>query len=215
MKLYTHGSGKKTALLLHGMASSSTTWATLVKDLISYDYTIHTPDLPGHGEGFRGRSFYTVEKWESLLVEEVGKVDLLIGHSIGGLLALKTRLPLHAMKTVAIDPLLRFPTGPLRYVAQEIFGLAEVGITRHAQTFSKNSSSWDRTSVRALVRPKRLPIPDENVLIVRPKNSFVAPASAIKKIALAKVVTLDKVGHNLHVENYPRFFKELKEFALS
>lgn len=214
MKLYTHGSGSKVALLLHGMASSSQSWRALVNDLLQHDYTVHTPDLPGHGEAQRGRSFYTVEKWETMLLDKVERADLVVGHSIGGLLALKARRSLHALKTVAIDPLLRFPTGPLKFITQEIFGIQEAGFGTRRARLSIDPLSWDRTAVRALVSPRGIPMPDENVLIVRPRNSFVSPLALMNKAPNMKVVTLQNVGHNLHHQDYPRFFKELSGFAL-
>jgi pimeloyl-ACP methyl ester carboxylesterase len=212
LKLYTHGTGSKVALLLHGMASSSQSWRALVNDLLEHDYTVHTPDLPGHGDAARDRTFYSIEKWETMLLEQVERVDLLVGHSIGGLLALKTRCKLKAAKTVAIDPVLRFPTGPLRFISQQVFGIQEAGLPKRALT--PDLSLWDRTSVRALMSPKYIPMPDHSVLLVRPRNSFVSPLVLLNRAPTMKVVTMKKVGHDLHHQDYPRFFKELKSFAL-
>lgn len=210
MKLHTYGSGAKVALLLHGLASSSRSWRKLVGDLLELGYTVQTPDLPGHGEAARERSAYSVEKWQSMLFEQIEKADLLIGHSIGGLLALKARVMLGASKTVVIDPVLRFPPSPLRRVTQDVFGLIELGRAK----FSSNPSVWDRTATRVLSSPRRIPTPDENVLLLRPKNSYVSPLAIINKAPRMKVVTFDKGGHNLHHFQYERFFNELQEFAL-
>jgi len=214
LKLYTHGGGEKVAVLLHGMASSSQSWKNLVDDLLKLDYTVHTPDLPGHGYASRGRAFYSMERWETMLLDHVERTDLLVGHSMGGLLALKARRKLNAVKTVVIDPVLRFPVGPLQLITQQVFGIQEVGVTRKAQTVSKDMSLWDRSAVRALVSPKHVPLPDDSVMLLRPKNSFVSPLMLVNKAPAMKVVTMEKVGHNLHHDDYPRFFNELKSFAL-
>lgn len=216
LKIHTHGSGSKTALLIHGLGSSSNSWHGLVQDLIQHDYTIYTPDMPGHGESIRDRNSYTVEKWETLLLEKIEKVDLIVGHSVGGLLALKVRRKLEALRTVAIDPLLRFPTGPLKFITQEIFGIQESGLfARKLPKLGKEKALWDRAAIRALVSPQGIPMPDKSVMVIRPKNSFVSPLCLLNKAPHVKVVTLLKGGHDLHHENYLGFFKEFKTFALN
>ncbi len=215
MEIHVHGSGTKKAVLLHGMASTSHTWARLVKDLVKLDYTVYTPDLPGHGSARRDSSFYSVEKWQTMLTDKISHTDLLVGHSIGGLLALKTRLQLLATKTVAIDPVLKFPVGMLTKVTQDIWSTVQFNAMKKSSgSLEAASLIWDRSAVRALVSPKGIPMPDSSVMVLRPTNSFVAPLTLLKKAPDMKVVTMKKVGHNLHGENYPGFFSELKNFAL-
>lgn len=216
MEIQKHGTGSKVALLLHGMASSSSTWKQLIQDLLKFDYTVYTPDLPGHGTSSAERGGYSIERWESLLLEKIDKADLLIGHSVGGLLALKTRRKLQAVKTIAIDPLLRFPTGPLQFITQELFGLQQMNVQRNGpELLRAELATWDKKTIRMLTSPKGIPAPDESVLLLRPKNSFISPLVLMKKAPRMKVVTLPHVGHNLHVHDYPRFFTEVSNFALN
>lgn len=217
MQIHSHGTGSKQALLIHGMASTSVSWRNLIEDLVNLNFTVLTPDLPGHGTAARGSgaSFYSVEKWSSMLTEGIDKVDLLVGHSIGGLLALKVRSQLMASKTVAIDPVLRFPTGPLRRVTQDIWGSRQYTAMKRTHGSVEASLIWDKKAVRALVSPRGIPMPDSSVMVMRPKNSYVSPLALLNKAPDMKVLTLKGVGHNLHGDDYPGFFKELKNFYLN
>lgn len=216
METSVYGKGSKIALLLHGVASSASTWKTLVNDLLKHDYTVYTPDFPGHGASGSLRGTYNIEQWESLLLDRIEKVDLLIGHSVGGLIALRSRNKLKAVKTVVIDPLLRFPKGPLQLISQEVFGIQQMKMLRSGPEWLRTELAvWDRKTVRMLITPKKIPMPDESVLLIRPKNSFISPLVLMNMAPKMKVVTFKNVGHNLHMEDYPRFFKELEGFALS
>lgn len=213
MKHYIHGTGNKTALLIHGMASYSGSWGELVTDLNSLSYEVITIDLPGHGAAVKDIASYKIETWESQLIQLVPHADLIVGHSIGGLLGLKIRKKLQSSKTVAIDPLLRFPTGLFQRMTQEAFGISQMAIGLRANDLQKEALSfWDKSAVRALSRARGIPMLDENVMIIRPRGSYVAPLSILKKADKAKILTFEKAGHNLHRDAYPRFFEALKDF---
>lgn len=207
MFMHTQGSGSKTALLLHGMASSSKTWQPLANDLLERDFTVHAPDLPGHGQGTRDISLYSVEAWRDMLSTSIGKVDLLVGHSIGGLLALVSKTRLNPQATVLIDPLLHFPPGIFGDISRRFFNLSQIVVKAPVE------HNWDITSARALLRPRNLPKPSEDTLIVRPANSFVSPNKLMKKLSGVEIVTIPRSSHNLHLQNYPVFFQALSGFA--
>ncbi|MFV0457676.1 MAG: alpha/beta fold hydrolase [Actinomycetales bacterium] len=78
-------------VLLHGMRVSATMWDPLAADLRSHACRVHTPDLPGHGTA-RDRPFTVdaaVDDCASLLQSLDGRA-VLIGHSLGGFIALAT-----------------------------------------------------------------------------------------------------------------------------
>lgn len=207
MFMHTQGSGSKTALLIHGMASSSRSWEKLSTDLVERDFTIYTPDLPGHGQGIRDLTKYSVEAWKEMLDEKIDTADLLVGHSIGGLLALMVKSRLKPQATVLIDPMLHFPTGVIGDLSRHFFG------TSRARAKSTAQHNWDKASVSALFRPKHVPKPSDDTLIVRPPKSFVSPMRLMKQLPNTEIVTLPKSNHNLHLFNYPEFFAVMRDFA--
>jgi pimeloyl-ACP methyl ester carboxylesterase len=80
------------AVLLHGLTSSSRTWRDLGAHL-SDRFEVYAPDQRGHGSGPRApRHEYTIDDFAQdaiTLVEALGlRRPLLIGHSLGGAAAL-------------------------------------------------------------------------------------------------------------------------------
>jgi pimeloyl-ACP methyl ester carboxylesterase len=78
-------------LLLHGNAAQRTWWDA-VAPLISAHSRIFAIDLSGHGDSDR-RDVYTLDLWAAEVLEVSGSMlsrcPLLVGHSMGGLVALK------------------------------------------------------------------------------------------------------------------------------
>ncbi|WP_182112529.1 MULTISPECIES: alpha/beta fold hydrolase [unclassified Actinotalea] len=84
-------------VLLHGLTEAGTAWP----DLVSHwgaRWDIHAPDLRGHGRSPRLTQDELVRSHDVLLADVVAIVDALaapaalVGHSLGGLLALRTAL---------------------------------------------------------------------------------------------------------------------------
>lgn len=89
------GEGKKLLFFIHGFASNQKSWQWIEEDL-KKDYQLLFMDLAGAGES--DPQYYTPERYDSLngYVEDVLEVlsayelqeVILIGHSVGGLIAL-------------------------------------------------------------------------------------------------------------------------------
>ncbi len=86
-------SGGPVVLLVHGLASSSTTWAAVLPTLARHAHVI-APDLLGHGGSAKPRSgdyslgAHAAELRDLLLALDVGKVTV-VGHSYGGGVAMQ------------------------------------------------------------------------------------------------------------------------------
>ena len=95
----------RSALLIHGLSSNSTTWWRLAAALEADGWDVTAPDLRGHGAGPRADSYSFAE-----LVSDLpsGPFDLMVGHSLGGAIATvagATR-PTLAKRIVLLDPVL-------------------------------------------------------------------------------------------------------------
>jgi len=85
IQTYKWGNGSKNVLLIHGWASHSYRWKSYIEDLKQGDFTIYAIDAPGHGlsEG----KYLTLIIYSELiadLISKIGKIDAIIGHSLGG-----------------------------------------------------------------------------------------------------------------------------------
>lgn len=107
--LQVHGSGPP-LLLLHGLGCSSRYFGQLQR-MLAADFTIYTPDLPGHGRSEKpdGRIWQLREltDWVTALLATLGlQQPLVVGHSLGGGIAvdLAARYPALIHGTVLLAP---------------------------------------------------------------------------------------------------------------
>jgi pimeloyl-ACP methyl ester carboxylesterase len=109
-----HGSGavhrppeRPLALLIHGVTSSSRTWWRVGPALAARGFQVVAVDLRGHGASPRTAAGLSAADLAADVVATVeGPVDLLVGHSLGALVALElaVRRPGFARRLVVEDP---------------------------------------------------------------------------------------------------------------
>jgi pimeloyl-ACP methyl ester carboxylesterase len=95
------------ALLVHGVTSSSRTWWRVGPALTGRGYRVVAVDLRGHGASPGGVAGLSAADLAADVAETVdGPVDLLVGHSLGALVALELvgRRPGFARRLVVEDP---------------------------------------------------------------------------------------------------------------
>ncbi|MEV0070862.1 alpha/beta hydrolase [Amycolatopsis sp. NPDC050768] len=98
-----YGDGERTAVLIHGLSSSSATWQRLVPELTRAGYRVLAPDLAGHGRSARTR--YSRERWAEDLLETLpAEPELAIGHSLGGVLLAMIAERLRPARAIYADP---------------------------------------------------------------------------------------------------------------
>lgn len=97
--------GAGTVVLLHGLFDSARGWRDLPQRLARAGLTVHAPDLPGHG--MSSETAVTVEALADLILPGLppGRLSL-VGHSLGGLLAVRLaqRLGPRVARLVLIAP---------------------------------------------------------------------------------------------------------------
>lgn len=205
---------QKTALLLHGLASSSNCWELLKTDLENHGYRVITPDLPGHGLSLKDKELYDLNVLEEKILQNVDTVDLLVGHSLGGLLATKIRPQLKPQHTILIDPMLYIPPGFATILVRKFFSwVMRLQHFSWNQNFKDNIQNWDVRSACLLQPYTRLPSLGEDVLVVRPWNSFVSPTWVFKKTPNTKVVTVPFATHNLHLTHHKFLLETIRSFV--
>ncbi|KAJ7464025.1 Alpha/Beta hydrolase protein [Mycena latifolia] len=114
------------AILLHGLTSESNTWHRVAAALVEQDYYVIAPDLLGHGHAPRAAS-YTIADFVTALLPalepERGRVDLLIGHSLGGVIAMALiphLLPAPKLRLVLVDPALDIDVPSIALIREDV-----------------------------------------------------------------------------------------------
>jgi len=224
------GSGDKIALLIHGLASSSLTWHRLGPDLADLGYHVFAPDLTGHGLSNR-KSYYSIDSWVKEILDLNINPDLLIGHSLGGMIAAGVHEKLQPSKTILVDPVIHLPEDELilkgihatfskimlnRYKFNKLYLRHWIGEDIRAEIVSVNR--WDRSSVSALESKKVSLVKclrsGKEVMLMRARGSYIVPSS-IFKANFSETTHLSyfpNSGHNIHYDSYKEFLDEIKHF---
>lgn len=129
-----HEGGERGAIILHGLASERRALGPLPAELADRGFTVLAPDLRGHGtsEGQRGvvsreRVRADLDRWTEVLSDEGAGLDLLAGHSLGGLWSLYAapELDARAVAVVASPASIRSQLNPLELVGYRVAGAAD------------------------------------------------------------------------------------------
>lgn len=85
--------GQPAIVFIHGAQQDHSCWVSLSRWFAHHGYTVLAPDLPGHGRsgGTPLASVEAIADWIVALLDAVGQERaLLVGHSLGSLVALET-----------------------------------------------------------------------------------------------------------------------------
>lgn len=205
------GEGTKVALLIHGLASHSSSWEEAAQDLVADGYKVLAPDLHGHGLSTR-LPRYTVERWANAIQSYIPQAELIVGHSIGALVATKLHARMQPKFTVLVDPVFRLPRKIVLAITQRVF-------RRNILATGKDRNSvrmWDPKTVFALKvsskEVKEFLETAQNMLITRHKGSYIAPMNLFKTNHKYTTVTIPNAGHDVHHDNYPAWKENVYKF---
>ena len=106
------GAGSAPIMLIHGMWGCGAQWDGFAARLRSRHATIMAPDLPGHGQaapplsGLGSLGLADYRSHLEAMLRKAGRPSVLIGHSMGGLIALQlaARMPVQAAILLAPAP---------------------------------------------------------------------------------------------------------------
>jgi pimeloyl-ACP methyl ester carboxylesterase len=214
MRLAVHrsGSGPRTAVLIHGMMSDHRAWHRVAAELQDDGYRVVAVDLAGQGASPRSRR-YSPRTWaadvaETLEAELDGPPDLLMGHSLGGLVASLVAEGLAPRAAIYIDPAFAFPRGVRGVALKTMFTLAP---RPGAWTLRRLNPRWSAADVDLELATLRLwdkrtilGFVDTGPLV--PPQNLVAPSLVIlaeKSLLISRAVADGLRGSGMTVTTVP------------
>ena len=238
MKLFYRELGKSTknqVIILHGLWGASENWLTIAKK-IRNNYHIIIPDIRNHG-----RSPHSPEMNYNIMAEDVAilisslrnkseKIDV-IGHSMGGKIALKLKLlyPEIINKCIIIDIApVTYALNDMHMTLSNFCCLSLDNITnrqelkefintkfkdeKEIQLILKNISHingkflWKIDGQSILnnlnnIRSWEDSFPTKDTTYIKGENSDYVSKQIIKKLYLTNVITIPNAGHIIHIDN--------------
>jgi len=232
MKLAVHeaGTGPRTAVLVHGIMSDHRAWHRVGQELADRGFRIIAVDLAGHGGSPRSRR-YSLKAWADDVVETLdpmltSRPDLIMGHSLGGLVASMVADRLAPRAAVYVDPAFAFPRGVRGAVMKLVFAVAprprRAALVRWNPKWSAADidielatlRDWDKrtilglASTRGLVPPARLIAPSLVVLAEKSLLITDAVAARLRRQGMT-VETVEGTGHMVFRDEHARFMELL------
>lgn len=233
---YSDMNSDETVMLIHGMASDSSTWEPTEKLIKSKGYNVLSFDLTGHGDSPRRESYTFVNwVWDILdVMDAYPNVNRIVGHSMGGLLAAGVAARTARIESmVLLDPLLHVPSSVMRFVVKKVMSnhkaasydslrknhptWAEPVVRNELVTLHK----WDVRTLEALNPSEGWEIAsgflyDEKhaeTVVYKPKHSFLIPQRYVSTLENqgVKVNVLPAVGHSIHLDNLKAYTEILHE----
>lgn len=218
------------ALLIHGLGATANTWKRLAENLYDEGFTVHCPELPGHGLSPRG-SLYNVQDWIKAIVDLKFTPNVIIGHSIGGLIAAAVQPSLSASTLILIDPVFSIPVPkPLLPIVRFSFAQSvknslwlstnKTAADKLTALLRKNPNSiWDPKTVQALtpnprVIARQLTTKNHTVVVFRPKGSLIFPYKILRRKTTAENIFYHnlKRGHNSYFSHHESFWEQMKNY---
>jgi pimeloyl-ACP methyl ester carboxylesterase len=228
MRLAVHesGGGPRTAVLIHGIMSDHRAWHRVTAQLGERGFRVLAVDLAGHGRSPRARR-YSPLSWAADVVETLedlltGPPDLVMGHSLGGLVASLVADRLAPRAAIYVDPAFAFPHGIRGVLFKLAFAIAprprRGALVRLNPRWSATDvdielaslRDWDKRTIlgfantRPLVPPLRLVAPS---LVVLAEKSLLIPEAVASRLRHQgmTVEVLPNSGHTVFRDDHAGF----------
>lgn len=190
------GDGPRTALLVHGWAGSLWQFRRIAQRLADGGYRCVVIDLPAHGiESGRSTDAYEISEAVEAAGEALGKVDLLVAHSLGAMATgLAMQRSLRADRLVFLAPGLR-PRRALETFARTLkLRPRTAGAVEQAMEDRFGVDLWDEVPAAML----NLTVPD-STLIVHDEDDVSIPIEDARLLSEhwgAELIATKGNGHN-------------------
>lgn len=235
MRLAVHesGTGPRVAVLIHGIMSDHRAWHRVSAELEGRGFRVLAVDLAGHGRSPRARR-YAPRSWAADVVESLepildGPPDLVMGHSLGGLVASIVADRLAPRAAIYVDPAFAFPGGLRGVLFKVAFALAprprRAALVRLNPRWSAADvdielatlRDWDKRTIlgfadtRPLVPPLRLVAPSLVVLAEKSLLITDAVATRLRRQGMT-VETVPGSGHTVFRDDHARFMTVISDW---
>ena len=205
-------------------------WHRVSRELVEQGFRIIAVDLTGHGSSPRSRR-YSPSAWADDVVETLRPLltrrpDLIMGHSLGALVASMVGDRLAPRAAVYVDPAFAFPGGVRGVAMKVLFAIAprprRAALVRWNPKWSAADvdielatlRDWDKrtilglASTRNLVPPARLIAPSLVVLAEKSLLITDAVAARLRRQGMT-VETIAGTGHAVFRDEHARFMDVL------
>jgi len=223
-------------IFIHGAGNDGSIWNDVKKQFVeTKDYKIHTPDLPGHAD--QHGECDSIDAYSNWITDYINKNNLtnvvLIGHSMGGAIAIVSASKSDRIKAVAIiGSGLKLPVsskilnGLKDYPMQTIETIAKWSFSFSASTEQKNKAvQMMEKNKKSLYNDflacrnydghtaaEQIKIP---VLVVVGDSDVMTPAELSEELANrfnAAVFKIKNSGHMAQIENPEMHFTAINSF---
>jgi|TARA_B110000263_G_scaffold40385_1_gene32106 pimeloyl-ACP methyl ester carboxylesterase len=235
---YEKGTGNKTLLFIHGYGCNSKYWWAQLQHF-SKNYRVISIDIGGHGESGTNRNDYTMANFGGDVVavmnEENIKQSYLIGHSMGGPVALEAAVVLQDRVTaiIGVDTFHNIAKGPaspfVKLMVNTMFRFRQSSstndavtkqfredanldlknwVSQKAETTDPRASRGSLSSIIAMDYPTQLK--KINVPIITLNSRFwmdTEVEEGHKEYSKYEVSFIDEVGHYVMMEK-PTYFNK-------
>lgn len=227
------GSDRPLALLVHGLAGDANSFRYLRDDLERRGYDTVAIELTGHGRADR-RPDYCFPYWTEEVLYAVDQLDrtptLMVGHSMGGLIAAGAAVIAQPERLLLVDPLFTTMSDARKFIGSTLvrFNADHPGLvsrlfrptwTERDITYSLNARNhWDphtltalqnTTGQRILNRFYASTIPARTWL-VRPAHSLLVPDRIVPELHNHGVRVLQqRTGSHFPHVDHPEHFVDI------
>lgn len=235
--LFTNVHSDKNVLLIHGMASSSSSWRHTVNHVNFLGFNTLVIDLSGHGESSRSFS-YSFYGWIREVVDALNEYNIepyaIVGHSMGGLIAAGVSHQVEPEKVLLVDPLLHVPNSLMQYVIKQVMSKHDnasySSIAKSHPSWSEPMireeliilNQWDKKTLHALDSEAGSDVASRFIFnknhascaVVKPEKSFLIPESYVETLEDNNITVwnLPNVGHSLHHDDRKNFLMIVEYF---
>lgn len=224
--MHSSGDGERTAVLIHGMMSDHRAWHRVAAELRAEGYRVVAVDLAGHGASPRSRR-YSPQAWADDVLESLEPVldappALLMGHSLGALVASLVADRLAPRAAIYVDPAFAFPRGARGVALKVMFTLAprpsawtlrrlnprwavdDIALERATLRLWDKRTILGFVNTRPLAPPAALVAP--SLVILAERSLLISPsdARALRELGMS-VETVPGAGHTVFRDDHPGF----------